>query len=105
MTLQHAKFNIGQLIKHKLFDYRGVIVDVDPVFEGSDEWYDEVARSRPPKDRPWYKVLVHDSDQETYVAERNLDNDSSHEPVDHPMIGSYFKRFNDGHYLHTQDRN
>ena len=105
MTLQHAKFNIGQLIKHKLFDYRGVIVDVDPVFEGSDEWYDEVARSRPPKDRPWYKVLVHDSDQETYVAERNLDDDSSHEPVDHPMIESYFKRFNDGHYLHTQDRN
>ena len=105
MTLQHAKFNIGQLIKHKLFDYRGVIVDVDPVFEGSDEWYDEVARSRPPKDRPWYKVLVHDSDHETYVAERNLDNDSSHEPVDHPMIASYFKRFNDGHYLHTQDRN
>ncbi len=105
MTLQHAKFNIGQLIKHKLFDYRGVIVDVDPVFEGSDEWYDEVARSRPPKDRPWYKVLVHDSDQETYVAERNLDNDFSHEPVDHPMIESYFKRFNDGHYLHTQDRN
>ena len=105
MTLQHAKFNIGQLIRHKLFDYRGVIADVDPVFEGSDEWYDEVARSRPPKDRPWYKVLVHDSDQETYVAERNLDNDSSHEPVDHPMIESYFKRFNDGHYLHSQDRN
>ena len=105
MTLQHAKFNIGQLIRHKLFDYRGVIVDVDPVFQGSDEWYNEVARSRPPKDRPWYKVLVHDSDQETYVAERNLDSDSSHEPVDHPMIESYFKRFNDGHYLHTQDRN
>ena len=105
MTLQHAKFNIGQLIKHKLFDYRGVIVDVDPVFEGLDEWYDEVARSRPPKDRPWYKVLVHASDQETYVAERNLDNDSSHKPVDHPMIEAYFKRFNDGHYLHTHDRN
>ena len=105
MTLQHAKYNIGQLIKHKIFDYRGVIVDVDPVFQGSDEWYDEVAQSCPPKDKPWYKVLVHNSDQETYVAERNLDNDSSLEPVDHPLIEAYFKRFNDGHYLHTQHRN
>ncbi len=105
MTLQHAKFNIGQLITHKLFNYRGVIVDVDPVFQGADEWYDKVALSRPPKDKPWYKVLVHNSDQETYVAERNLGHDSSRDPVNHPMVDAYFKRFHNGQYLHTQGRN
>ena len=105
MTLQHAKFNIGQLITHKLFNYRGVIVDVDPVFQGADEWYDKVALSRPPKDKPWYKVLVHNSDQETYVAERNLGRDSSRDPVNHPMVNAYFERFHNGQYLHTQGRN
>ena len=105
MTLQHAKFNIGQLITHKLFNYRGVIVDVDPVFQGADEWYDKVALSRPPKDKPWYKVLVHNSDQETYVAERNLDHDSSRDPVNHPMVNAYFERFQNGQYLYTQGKN
>ncbi len=105
MTLQHAKFNIGQLITHKLFNYRGVIIDADPVFQGSEEWYEKVALSRPPRDKPWYKVLVHNAYQETYVAERNLDNDTSHEPVNHPLIDSYFVRFNNGYHLHTQDKN
>ena len=105
MTLQRAKFNIGQLVTHKLFNYRGVIIDVDPVFQGSEEWYEKIALSRPPKDKPWYKVLVHNADQETYVAERNLDNDPSLEPVNHPLINAYFERFNNGYYLHNQDKN
>jgi heat shock protein HspQ len=54
-----AKFSIGQLVHHRLFDYRGVIVDVDAVFLGSEEWYEQVAKSKPPKDQPWYHVLVH----------------------------------------------
>jgi len=90
MTLFQAKFHIGQLIHHKLFDYRGVIVDVDPVFQGSDEWYDQVARSRPPKDKPWYRVLVHDAEHETYVAERNLEADSSGGPIRHPLLDTFF---------------
>ena len=61
MLNKNAKFSIGQIIHHRLFDYRGVIVDVDPDFQNSDEWYDQVARSRPPKDKPWYRVLVHDA--------------------------------------------
>ncbi|MFI0460110.1 MAG: heat shock protein HspQ, partial [Candidatus Thiodiazotropha endolucinida] len=67
-----AKFGVGELVYHRLFDYRGVIVDVDAKFMLSDEWYDQVARTRPPKDQPWYRVLVHSANNETYVAERNL---------------------------------
>ena len=92
------KFFIGQLIQHRKFGYRGVIADVDPVFMGTDEWYDQVARSRPPKDRPWYRVLVHDGEHETYVAERHLASDPSGEPVVHPLVEQLFDRFEQGVY-------
>jgi len=90
MTLLEAQFHIGQLIHHRLFDYRGVVIDVDPVFQGSEEWYDQVARSRPPKYRPWYRVLVHQAEHETYVAERNLEPDDSREPIRHPLLDEFF---------------
>jgi heat shock protein HspQ len=90
MTASEAKFHIGQLVHHRLFDYRGVIVDVDPVFQGSEEWYEQVARSRPPKDKPWYRVLVHDGEHETYVAERNLESDPSNDPIRHPRLAELF---------------
>lgn len=96
--MSNANFSIGQLIHHRLFDYRGVVVDVDPVFEGTDEWYEQVAKSRPPKDRPWYHVLVDGSDIETYVAEQNLEEDDKHLPIDHPLIGDYFTRFSGDAY-------
>ncbi|MGI9303895.1 MAG: heat shock protein HspQ, partial [Gammaproteobacteria bacterium] len=51
-----AAFSVGQIVHHKLFDYRGVIYDVDPHFQGTDEWYEEVAKSRPPRNKPWYHV-------------------------------------------------
>ena len=73
MSGEQAQFHIGQLVHHLLFDYRGVIFDVDRQFEGDDAWYDAMARSRPPRDKPWYHVLVHGADHTTYVAERNLD--------------------------------
>jgi heat shock protein HspQ len=93
-----AKFSIGQTVSHRLFGYRGVIYDVDPVFLGSEEWYDQVAKSRPPKDQPWYRVLVHDAPHETYVAERNLTADSSGGAVVHPAVGDLFSEFRDGVY-------
>jgi heat shock protein HspQ len=93
-----AKFHIGQLVHHKLFDYRGVVVDVDPSFQGSDAWYEAVARSRPPKDHPWYKVLVHDAEHETYVAERNLEPDASLAPIQHPRLGDFFTQLEGGRY-------
>ncbi len=99
MNTQIAKFAVGQLIHHKLFDYRGVIVDVDPDFRGTEEWYDEVARSRPPKDKPWYHVLVDGASHRTYVAERNLEPDESGKPIDHPEVGLLFKALGDDGYV------
>ena len=105
MSKGAAAFAIGELVHHKLFDYRGVIVDVDAEFRGTEDWYQTVARSRPPKDQPWYHVLVHDADHETYVAERNLERDSSREPIDHPLVEVYFRELRDGVYLTRQSTN
>ena len=99
MTTTHAMFHVGQLVHHKLFDYRGVVVDADPRFQGDDQWYEMMARSRPPKDRPWYHVLVHDAAHGTYVAERNLEPDPSSEPIRHPLVESHFSAFRDGEYV------
>ncbi|MGD2055261.1 MAG: heat shock protein HspQ [Gammaproteobacteria bacterium] len=103
--MKQAKFSIGQCVQHRLFDYRGVIVDVDPRFQGTEEWYETVARTRPPKDEPWYHVLVHEGTHETYVAERNLVPDASNEPVNHPLVNRFFSEFRDGRYLTGQQMN
>lgn len=99
MTEYAVKFHIGQIVHHRLFDYRGVVVDVDPVFAGSDEWYEQMARSRPPRDKPWYRVLVHGAEHETYVAERNLEDDVSGEPIRHPLMEHFFAGIEGGRYL------
>lgn len=99
MSSAEAKFSIGQTVHHLLFGYRGVIYDVDPFFLGTDEWYDEVAKSRPPKDQPWYKVLVHDALHETYVAERNLELDRSGLRIEHPGVPILFSDFVGGRYM------
>jgi len=90
MTQTFAKFSIGQIIHNHLFDYRGVIVDVDPSFQGSEDWYNTVARSRPPKGDPWYHVLVDGADQRTYVAEKNLKLDTSGLPINNPEVFQHF---------------
>lgn len=94
-----AKFSIGDVISHRLFDYRGVVVDVDADFQLSEEWYEQVARSRPPKDEPWYHVLAEDSDATRYVAEQNLELDGTGEPVRHPGLDELFSGFVDGRYV------
>ena len=97
--MRRAKFSVGELIHHRLFDYRGVIIDVDAEFQGTDEWYKQVARSQPPKDQPWYHVLVHNAAHNTYVAERNLEADKSIEPINHPYVELIFDRFKEGVYI------
>jgi heat shock protein HspQ len=92
-------FSVGDVIVHRRFGYRGVIVAVDATFQLSEAWYRTVARSQPPKDQPWYHVLVDGSTSSTYVAERHLDHDDSGEPVDHPMIDDLFCEFMHGKYL------
>jgi heat shock protein HspQ len=91
MNTSRAKFAVGQVIHHRLFGYRGVIIDVDPYFKGPVEWYRAVAPSRPRKDRPWYHVLVDGSPYRTYVAERNLESDETGAAVRHPDLALHFR--------------
>jgi len=97
--ISRAQFGIGDLVHHRLFQYRGVIVDVDPDFQSTEEWYEAVARSRPPKDMPWYNVLVDGAEHSTYVAEKNLESEDSNTPIQHPMLGRFFSRFENGRYV------
>lgn len=98
MSNSQPKFFVGQIVHHNRFDYRGVVVDVDASFQGSEAWYEQVARSRPPKDQPWYRVLVDGGEHETYVAERHLEPDSRQQPVSHPQVDQEFDTFEDGIY-------
>ena len=93
------KFCIGQQVEHIRFHYRGVIYDVDQEFIGSEEWYERMAVSKPPKDQPWYHVLVHEADHTTYVAERNLRPYGGKDYIDHPLLPSFFDGFKAGTYF------
>lgn len=98
MSRVQPKFARGELVHHRLFNYRGVIVNVHPTFQGDHEWYERVARSRPPKDQPWYEVLPHGFFHQTYVAERNLEADASGQPIRHPLLGVFFREFDGQRY-------
>ena len=103
MTDYKAKFRIGQIVHHKLFDYTGVIFDIDAIFQGSEEWYEQVARSRPTKNKPWYHVLVHAAEHTTYVAEQNLDLEKNPKVIQHPLISTLFTKF-DGSQYHLKSK-
>jgi heat shock protein HspQ len=97
----HARFAIGEVVRHRMFDFRGVIFDVDPVFANSDEWYDAIPEGiRPRKDQPFYHLLAENAESNyiAYVSQQNLVVDDSDEPVDHPAIGGLFDRLDDGKY-------
>jgi len=94
-----SHFTIGQQVEHLRFKYRGLIFAVDPVFLGSDEWYEQMAISKPPKNAPWYHVLVHGADHTTYVAQRNLAPHLGTGQIDHPLLGDFFTGFENGTYL------
>jgi len=98
MSKHKAKFQVGQIIHHKLFDYVGVVFDVDPTFQGTDEWYEQVARSRPPKDKPWYHVLVNEAAHTTYVAEQNLEPAEAPQRIVHPFADNLFSEFDGERY-------
>ncbi len=90
MNSDRANFSVGQLITHRLFEYRGG--GVDPHFLGGEDWYQKMAHTRPPKDRPWYHVLVDGAEYQTYVAERNLEADDSGAPIRPPPPRPVFRR-------------
>lgn len=97
-----ARFAIGDVVRHRLFSFRGVVFDVDPEFANSQEWYEAIPEDmRPSKDQPFYHLLA-ESDGDSYVAyvsEGNLMPDESGRPVGHPAVGQVFGGFFDGHYL------
>jgi len=97
----HARFAIGDVVRHRLFDFRGVIFDVDPVFANSEEWYDAIPEEiRPDKDQPFYHLLAENGESSyvAYVSQQNLLTDDSDEPVDHPAISGLFDAYADGRY-------
>jgi heat shock protein HspQ len=100
-AIAHARFSIGDVVRHRLFDFRGVIFDVDPVFSNTDEWYEAIPESvRPTKDQPFYHLLAENMESSyiAYVSQQNLVADDSDEPVDHPAISGLFTGFADGRY-------
>ncbi len=99
--MKTAKFSIGQIVRHRLFPFRGIIFDVDPEFDNTEEWYEAIPQEvRPRKDQPFYHLLAENSETEyvAYVSEQNLLQDDSGEPVRHPQLGEMFDRMPDGHY-------
>ena len=96
-----ARFAIGEVVKHRMFDFRGVIFDVDPVFANSEEWYESIPEAiRPAKNQPFYHLLAENAESSyvAYVSQQNLIPDDSDEPVDHPSISDMFEKFVDGRY-------
>ncbi|WP_294089908.1 heat shock protein HspQ [Sphingomonas sp.] len=97
----HASFAIGDVVRHRHFDFRGVIFDVDPVFNNSEEWYASIpAHIRPRKDQPFYHLLAENADSSyvAYVSQQNLMLDDSEEPINHPAIDGLFTGYQDGRY-------
>jgi len=96
-----ARFTIGEVVRHRLFDFRGVIFDVDPVFANSEEWYQAIPEEiRPAKDQPYYHLLAENAESSyiAYVSQQNLVRDDSDEMIDHPAIAGLFDSYADGHY-------
>ena len=96
-----ARFAIGEVVRHRIFDFRGVIFDVDPEFANSEEWYEAIPEAiRPPKEQPFYHLLAENAETAyvAYVSQQNLMADDSEEPVDHPAIAAMFDGMEGGRY-------
>ena len=97
----HACFSIGDVVRHRMFDFRGVVFDIDPVFANSEEWYEAIPEDlRPDRDQPFYHLLAENGEGSyvAYVSQQNLLADDSDEPVDHPAIKGMFDAFAEGRY-------
>ncbi len=106
MLKSHAKFHLGQVVRHRKHPFRGVVFDVDATFSNSEEWYDAIPEeNRPTKEQPFYHLLAENAQSYyvAYVSEQNLLADHSGEPIDHPDLSDLFGEFEDGVYpLHFQ---
>ena len=101
MEARKAKFSIGDVVRHRVYPFRGVIFDVDPTFSNTEEWYNAIPEEvRPARDQPFYHLFAENSETEyiAYVSEQNLLPDTSSEPVRHPQIDDMFELGDDGRY-------
>ena len=99
--INKAKFSIGDLVRHRVFPFRGVIFDVDPEFANSEEWYESIPDEiRPRKDQPFYHLFAENDETEyiAYVSEQNLLVDENRAPVRHPQVDEVFEQLPDGDY-------
>ncbi|MEP4767938.1 MAG: heat shock protein HspQ [Roseibium sp.] len=100
--MRTAKFKIGQVVKHRIYPFRGVIFDVDPTFNNSEEWWDAIPEDvRPVRDQPFYHLFAENEETEyvAYVSEQNLVPDMTGDPVRHPQVEEVFEKQTDGSYL------
>jgi heat shock protein HspQ len=96
-----AKYTLGQVVRHRVFPFRGVVFDIDPEFNNTEEWYEAIpADVRPHKDQPFYHLFAENAESEyiAYVSEQNLLLDTSNEPVRHPQVAEVFERDDKGSY-------
>ena len=96
-----ARFGIGSVVRHRMFDFRGVVFDIDPVFANSDEWYEAIPEKlRPRRDQPFYHLLAENEEGSytAYVSQQNLLEDAEGGPVGHPEIGQMFEGFDGQRY-------
>ncbi|GEO83324.1 MULTISPECIES: heat shock protein HspQ [Alphaproteobacteria] len=101
MKQRNAKFGIGEVVRHKVFPFRGVVFDVDPEFSNSEEWWNSIpAEVRPQREQPFYHLLAENEETEyvAYVSEQNLEKDVSDEPLRNPQVQQIFVLKESGHY-------
>lgn len=101
MKPRSAKYGIGQVVKHRIYPFRGVVFDVDPTFANTEEWWLSIPEDvRPAKDQPFYHLLAENAETEyvAYVSEQNLLPDTTGEPLRHPQINEVFDATGDGQY-------
>ncbi|MCY1707459.1 heat shock protein HspQ [Pannonibacter sp. SL95] len=100
--MRTAKFKIGQVVRHRVYPFRGVIFDVDPTFSNTEEWWNAIPEDvRPSRDQPYYHLLAENAETEyvAYVSEQNLVPDMTGEPLRHPQLDEIFVETSDGSYV------
>src|ERR1700761_4697034 len=100
-SIVHARFSVGDVVRHRLLDIRGVVFDIDPTFANTEEWYEAIPEGiRPDRDQPFYHLLAENAESSyvAYVSQQNLVADRSEEPIDHPALDGLFDAFADGRY-------
>ena len=99
--ISEAQFSIGDVVRHRIFEFRGVVFDVDPVFANSEEWYQSIPEAvRPSKEQPFYHLFAEngESSYTAYVSQQNLLSDINHGPVNHPAVKDFFGKWSGSRY-------